>query len=101
MKHRKFLFVILIAALVLACNIPAATPVGTTLPGTTTVTPTTTLTAIAATFTPIGSTVPFAMPNDGPLNCRTGPGTNYQVLVVLAGTQSAEVVGKNPENTCM
>jgi hypothetical protein len=39
------------------------------------------------------------MPNDGPLNCRTGPGTNYQVLVVLAGNQAAEVVGKNPENT--
>jgi hypothetical protein len=99
MKHRKYLFAFLIAALVLACNIPSPTPVGTTLPGTTTVTPTITSTVIAATFTPIGSTVPFAMPNDGPLNCRTGPGTNYQVLVVLAGTQSAEVVGKNPENT--
>jgi hypothetical protein len=94
MKHRKFLFLVLVAALVLACNVPS-TPVG--VPGTTTVTPTATF--IAATFTPIGSTVPFAMPNDGPLNCRTGPGTTSQVLVVLAGTQSAEIVGKNPENT--
>jgi hypothetical protein len=94
MKHRKYLFLTFVAALVLACNVPTPTPVVVTAtPGT--ITPT----FPAATFTPIGSTVPFATPNDGPLNCRSGPGTNYQVLVVLGGTQSAEVVGKNADGT--
>jgi uncharacterized protein YraI len=94
-KHRNILFPILIISLMLACNVPTPTltPVGTNLPGTPTLIPPT------ATATPIGSTVPFAAPNDGPLNCRSGPGTNFGVVVVLAGTQSAEIVGKNPENT--
>lgn len=97
MKYRKILFPVLVAMLILACNIPAPTPVViTATPGTLTTTPTF---LPAATFTPIGSTVPFATPNDGPLNCRSGPGTNYQVLVVLGGAQSAEIVGKNPEGT--
>lgn len=94
MKYRKFLLLSLAAMLVFACNLPAPTPAALT-PGIATFTPTT----IPVTFTPIGSTVPFATPNDGPLNCRSGPGTNYQVLVVLGGTQSAEVVGKNPDGT--
>jgi uncharacterized protein YraI len=96
MKYRKILFPILLTVIILACNLPAPTAVViTATPGTVTATPT----LPPATFTPIGSTVPFATPNDGPLNCRSGPGTNYQVLVVLGGTQSAEVVGKNPEGT--
>lgn len=97
MKYRKILFPILIAMLILACNIPTPTPVViTATPGTVTTTPTF---LPAATFTPIGSTVPFAVPNDGPLNCRSGPGTNYQVAVLLGGTQSVEIVGKNPQGT--
>lgn len=91
MKHRKILFTILVTLLILACNIPTPTPVGTTA------TPTSTVILPTATFTPVGSTVPFAVPNDGPLNCRSGPGTNYQVVVVLGGTQSAEIVGKTPD----
>jgi hypothetical protein len=96
MKYRKFLFPVLVAALVLACNV-SPLGVGTPLPGATTPTPA--LFPATATITPLGSTVPFAMPNDGPLNCRSGPGTNYQVVVVLGGTQAAEIAGKNPENT--
>lgn len=100
MKHRKILLSILVIVFVLACNIPAPTFTPTPAGNTTTTTPTATSTLLpAATFTPIGSTVPFAAPNDGALNCRSGPGTNFDVMVILAATQSAEIAGKNPEGT--
>src|SRR6185369_5608011 len=93
MNYRKILFTVLVTLVILACNVPTPTPAVGLITGTPTVT------LIPPTFTPIGSTVPFAVPNDGPLNCRSGPGTNYDVVVVLGAAQSAEIVGKNPEGT--
>lgn len=98
MKRRKALFIFLSAILVFACNLPAAIPTPTPSPiPAASLTPTAVLPTLTATV--VGSTVPFASPNDGPLNCRSGPGTNFQVVVVLNPAQSAEVVGKNPEGT--
>jgi hypothetical protein len=39
----------------------------------------------------------MAIPNGGPLNCRTGPGTGYTALVVLNPGQPVEIVGKSPD----
>ncbi len=95
MKHRKLVLTFLAAILAFACNLPTPTPA-------TSITETPTFTLIplpTATGTAAGSTVPFASPNDGALNCRTGPDTTFAVAAVLAAGQSAEIAGKNPAGT--
>jgi hypothetical protein len=96
MKNRNFALIVLAAILAFACNLPTPTPA-------TGVTETPTFTPIpilaSATATLQGSTVPFASPNDGALNCRTGPATTWQVAAVLGTGQSVEIVGKNTDGS--
>src|SRR5688572_1024706 len=96
MKNRNLALTILAAILVFACNLPSATTPGAGLTETPTFTP---IPLPSATATAAGSTVPFASPNTGGLNCRVGPDTSFSVVVVLAGGQSAEIVGKNPDGS--
>src|SRR5688572_14917544 len=95
MKNRNLALIVLAAVLAFACNIPTPTPV-TSLTETPTFTP---IPLPSATATLQGSTVPFASPNDGALNCRTGPATTWPVATVLNTGQSAEIVGKNPDGS--
>jgi hypothetical protein len=40
---------------------------------------------------------PFASPNSGTLNCRTGPDVIYSVTAIINPDQSVEIVGKNAD----
>jgi hypothetical protein len=98
MNHRKFVFLTLIVILILACNLPSAVQSTNPTPAPITFTPIPVIVA-TPTNTPAGSTVPHASPNDGALNCRTGPDTTFAVAAVLNTGQSVEIVGKNTAGT--
>jgi len=94
MKNRNLVYIFLISVFIFACNLPSAVPGTNPTPAPITFTP---IPAIIATgtATAAGSTVPHASPNDGALNCRTGPDTTYAVAAVLNTGQSVEIAGKN------
>jgi SH3-like domain-containing protein len=96
MKFRKIILFIVAALLVFSCNLPAGVPAAdpNVAPAPITFTPIPVI-AATGTNTPAGSTVPYASPNDGALNCRTGPDTAFAVAAVLNTGQNAEIAGKN------
>jgi len=92
---KKFtLAVIALVLAALACNLPSQKPntdaVLTAIAGTEQ--------ATAATSTPTTSSTVFVTVSTA-TNCRTGPGTNYDLVLVFQPGQTAEVVGKyTPSN---
>jgi len=118
MRNYRTLLPLAVAVLLLACNFPlfaaagrprptatpsltAPSPLPTTLLPSETPLPTDTP---LPTATPLPSdtptpSVPIAWPKDQPVNCRFGPGTAWLVVSALPLGQSAEIVGRNAENT--
>jgi hypothetical protein len=119
MKPQIFLSVLSIAALMLACNLPAASQQtsptqeaggmalsstvapNTTLPATSTQpaeTPTDTLTpqpSESPTITPTATlSIPKVTPAKDPVNCRFGPGVEWLTVGALKVGESATVMGK-------
>jgi len=99
MKNRKFVFLVLALILIISCNLPTAAPVINSLE-TATPTPTPESAGITPTATiTSSSTVPLAAPNNVPLNCRSGPGTAWPVVIILSPGQSTEIVGRNADSS--
>ncbi|HEY2981023.1 MAG TPA: hypothetical protein VGJ22_07580 [Anaerolineales bacterium] len=96
MKHRQRTLLFLSGILILACSCPLVSTTG--VPATSTVpvgvgSPTNT-------FVPLStSAVAVASPNGQAVNCRTGPGTSWPIVITLNPGQSAEIVGRNAEGT--
>lgn len=98
MKKQRLFLLLPTALLIFACNLPS---VAAPLPNPEEI-PVATLPPVLATSTvtaAIGSANPFASPDGQPLNCRTGPGMNWPVVIVLSEGQAVEIAGKNPEAT--
>jgi uncharacterized protein YraI len=109
MKNTKFLITLFLMLALVACNLPNPNPaidqeaVGTMSALTLTAfsagqaTPTP---ALTATLTPTPTiTATYSLPTlyfDGATNCRGGPGTQYDVLVVFKEGQKAEIVARSP-----
>jgi uncharacterized protein YraI len=103
MKDRRVVILSIVSILILACSCPLVTATG--VPATQTSAPG----APAASDTPASaaspvpsvaaatSSVPMASPNGGMLNCRSGPGIGWPVVIVLNPGQSAEIAGKSPD----
>ena len=124
MKNNSLLTVIVIAALMLACNLPigASTQQGTpdtsiasetpTTPAeaatnttaplpteTPTITPTP-LPAETATITPTPTlSIPMVTPLDDAVNCRFGPSVNYEQVFGLAVGAYAQILAKNVDGS--
>lgn len=102
MKNQRIIALFIISMLILACNIPSVTVNGVD-PLATVASPSSPPTsAVPATVAPVAistSTIPLASPNGQPLNCRSGPGTGWSVVVILNPGQTAEIVGKNPDGS--
>ena len=98
MKNRNLAVLSLAVIFVFACNLPAAIPAVNPIDAATS-TPLSGAEIPTATATTSGSTVPFASPSGGPLNCRSGPDTSWPIITVLSTGQSVEIVGKNPGGT--
>jgi hypothetical protein len=104
MKRRRLTLFFLAAVLVLACSCPL---VGTStgLPGATATAtgpiglpPSATAGALVPSQAPAGPNgPPVASPNGQPVNCRSGPGLNFPVVIVLSAGQTAEIVGKTAD----
>jgi len=98
MKNRNFIYLALAVILIISCNFPAflapdINPVETAPPA---LEPA----GVAPTATTSGlSLVPFGQPSNGPLNCRSGPGTFYPVLMILNPGQSTEITGRNADSS--
>ncbi len=102
MKIRSFVTVLLMASVLVSCNLPGAEPTQTPIPPTETQPPAT------PTFTPLPtetstiaptatSSVPMVTPSDKPVNCRFGPGTEYSIVGALVVGGSAQVFGKTAD----
>ena len=76
--------------------IPAQTETATHLPTLVVPTPRPTLTPPVVTNTP---EVPFASPREQPVNCRGGPDVGWEAVSGLQPGGTAEIVGKNAQNT--
>ena len=72
---------------------PTATPSPTNTPVPPTATPTTTPSPEPE------ASPPLVSPNDGNVNLRRGPGTNYEIIGVLADGESLEIVGRNADSS--
>lgn len=114
MKPQVFLSVISITALMLACNLPAAsqqaspTQIAGTVPplsSTTVATNTQSAETSTATLTPLPSelptitptatpSVPTVTPAKDPVNCRFGPGVEWVTVGALKVGESANIMGK-------
>ena len=105
MKIRRLMILALVSTLILACNFPSFTSVY--VNPTETAAPASAPTSPPASATPqtdvqvalITPTIPIAVPNGQPLNCRSGPGTAWPVVMVLNPGQSVDIVGKNPDGS--
>jgi uncharacterized protein YraI len=84
-------------AVSLACNLPAIGPAATD-PAAPPILPSATTAAATAGPAPT-SGVPLASPSGGAVNCRTGPGTNFPVAVLINPGQAAEIVGHNSDGS--
>jgi hypothetical protein len=103
MERRRSIVFVLVGILILACSCP--------LVGTTGVSPTATApsgnppTSAPASAVPPSAApgnvpgVPVASTNGQPVNCRSGPGLTYEVVVVLSPGQTAQIVGKSADGT--
>jgi uncharacterized protein YraI len=115
MKNYRLLTIVLIASLMLACNVsalttpptpivvevtrlvpqdtplPAATEAPTALPA-----PTDVLVTPTDVPTPTAS-VPLVTPLKDPVNCRFGPSVNYAQVYALSVGASAQVIGKSAD----
>jgi hypothetical protein len=131
MKPQAFLSVFAVAALMLACNLPTAgqavpTPfaAAATLPPVFPPTDTPPAEPPTATLTPLPSETPSITPTSppavpvltsakDPVNCRFGPGVEWQMVGALLVGETAEIIGKtagggwwlirlpsNPNTTC-
>jgi len=100
MLKQRIIALFIISMLILACNFPSVTVNGVN-PLATVASPTSA--PAGATLAPAStvvlptSSVPLASPNGQPLNCRSGPGTGWSVVVILNPGQTAEIVGKTPD----
>jgi len=96
---RRLLILSIVSMLIFACNFPSISPAGVT-PTAAAASPTAPASATSPVVAPTAlstSTIPLAAPNGQPLNCRSGPGINWSVVVVLNPGQTAEIVGKIPD----
>jgi Bacterial SH3 domain len=102
MKNRPITLFGIAAILILACSCPlvsatGVTPTGTAAPGgsapTSSPSPSTGATPLPT------STIPLASPNGQALNCRSGPGVDWSVVIVLNPGQTVEIVGKSPDGS--
>ncbi len=95
MKNRPVIYSALAAILILACSCPLSSAIG--INSGATGTPA----ASGGANTPTGplptSTIPLGSPNGQPLNCRSGPGVDWPVVIVLNPGDTAEIVGKSPD----
>jgi uncharacterized protein YraI len=99
LKHQRFSLLWLAIIITLACNFPSfnppvAEPSATASLAAPSVTGSPTATSAAGT-----STFPLASPNAQAVNCRSGPATNWPVVVVLNPGQTVEIVGHNAAGT--
>jgi hypothetical protein len=100
MKNRNWTASLLLVFTILACNLPSAvTPTPTPTSALPSATPTASTTPVF-TATPLPSatstpTVPIAWPKDVPVNCRFGPGTDWEATGALLVGQTATLVGRN------
>ncbi len=116
MKNNRLLTVLLIASLMLACNLPLAQPAQSTetpiineIPVLETETPqpletaTETLTPLPSetpTITPTATpSVPMVTPLDEAVNCRFGPSTVYEQVAALLVGAYAQVLAKNADGS--
>ncbi|MCE9647262.1 MAG: hypothetical protein K8S20_14795 [Chloroflexi bacterium] len=98
MKNRRFVYFAFALLLIISCNLPAAGAQEVKQPEVASPTSNSvTDTPVAA--TQAGSTVPLAAPNSGALNCRSGPGTVWPVVMILNPGQTAEIVGRSADGT--
>jgi hypothetical protein len=98
MKNRNLALLLLALILSISCNFPLFSaqniiPAGTITPGLPSTTNPPSATIAAA---PIGL---LAEPNSGPLNCRSGPGLVWPVVIILAPGQAAEIVGRTADGS--
>ena len=105
MKNRRLMILSIVSMLIFACNFPSinaagVTPTAAAASPTAPASATSTVAASGVAPTAIStSSIPLAAPNGQPLNCRSGPGTGWSVVVVLNPGQTAEIVGKSPDGT--
>lgn len=105
MKKRRSTLLFLAAVLVLACSCPLVNATGVTPTATSSPTngpggaPTASATPApgASAVPPSPSGAPVASTNGQVVNCRSGPGLNYGVVVILAAGQTAEIAGKSAD----
>ena len=98
---RRLLILSIVSMLIFACNFPSISAAGVT-PTAAAVSPTAPASATSPAVAPTAlstSSIPLAAPNGQPLNCRSGPGTSWSVVVVLNPGQTAEIVGKSPDGS--
>jgi uncharacterized protein YraI len=98
MKKRPPTFLLIATILIVACSCPLVTATGITPPGTASTSTASPAPASGATALST-STIPLAEPNGQPLNCRSGPGVDWAVVIVLNPGQTAEIVGQSPDGT--
>ncbi len=110
MRRHRFPVLLVLAALLLACNFPLFAPRPTpTAPGPASAdTDTPTVQAVAS-FTPVPLTatativptpsVPIVTPNAANVNCRQGPDVAYNSVAVLASGSSTQVAGRSADGT--
>jgi hypothetical protein len=109
MKLQTFLSVLVLAALTLACNLSSSTPTPVVIVITQAPVVAAPVTSVPATETPvpppteIPTPVPTATPSDpvltpikDPVNCRYGPGVEWEPVGALKVGETANIIGKNP-----
>ncbi len=100
---------LLLAALLLACNFPLFAPRPTpTVPGATSAATDTPSVPVLASFTPVPVTptasivptpsVPVVTPNSANVNCRQGPDVAYESIAVLSSGSSTQVTGRSDDS---
>lgn len=97
MKNRSRTLLSFAAILIFACSFPLFNGTGANPPGT--ASSGVPSAAESPTVTVSTSGAPLASPNGQAVNCRSGPGTGWPVVVLLNPGQTAEIVGHNAEGT--
>src|SRR5512143_2593410 len=111
MRAYRFPALLLLAVLLLACNLPLFAPVATaTVPGTVAVATETPSAVPLASFTPVPTnspaptivptpSVPVVTPNAVNVNCRVGPDVAYDSVSVLTFGSSTQVAGRSEDSS--
>lgn len=108
MNKRTFIASSILVLSILACNLPAGSPV--TQAPVITDTPVIPTETTVPTFTPIPSetplptltptpTIPIAWPSDKGVNCRLGPSTDWITISSLLVGQTATIQGRNNDSS--